>query len=310
MFRRRTKPWKKIIEIIKQTVKTRNSLGMPKAKLKPNIIIKDNNKYGAINSNRNTILETKYDYISALSDNNKTIFIVQKDGKYGIVNVNGEFILLLQYTDEMSTQAEEKSYSDGKIVIVNGTKWGLIDENGKFIINPNIESTSVPIMNDVWNDIYIDKNNNYYIPTGGYYDGGTGFINQDGTFVIAKQYWCGYATCRFDTNTGLAEVSKASRTYSEDDNLALSEYGEKSGIIDSKNNVIIPFEYGQIYILNRQRFIATDNYSSSANYWLINNKNEKINSRVYQLLRKTDYDNILLAQLNGNYGLIMIAILF
>ena len=101
------------------------------------LITVNNNKYGVIDYNGNTILDLKYDYIRIIDNT----FIIRENNKFGIINSNKEYILNSEYEEIID-------YKD-TYVIKKDNKYAIINKNKEIIINYEID--------------YIEKLNDYLI---------------------------------------------------------------------------------------------------------------------------------------------------
>ena len=91
------------------------------------LITVNDNCYGVINYNGETILDLKYDYIRIIDNG----FIIKENNKYGIINSNNEYILEPIYQDIIE-------YQD-KYAVKKDNKYAIIDNNKELIINFEIE---------------------------------------------------------------------------------------------------------------------------------------------------------------------------
>lgn len=101
------------------------------------IIIKSNNKYGVIGAtNGKPILESKYDSISYLP--NTKDFLVKSNGKYGIIARDTSIKAKIAY-DEIKIMDNQ----NGLYLVKENNLYGVIDTNGKVIIEPEYQSIGV-----------------------------------------------------------------------------------------------------------------------------------------------------------------------
>ena len=156
------------------------------------------------------------------------IFISQKD-HYGIVNSNSEEIIPPVY-DQMYWINNEKGYLATKL---NGL-WGIIDTKGQEIITPQWDYMEEKESDDELTLVHKDNN-------------GYGFINSEGNLIIPTQY--SKFGKYFSGNRGEQVYSLK---FMNGLVILAKNYGKesKSGALDNKNHVIIPFEYDILYGFN------------------------------------------------------------
>ncbi len=128
----------------------------------PNYIIVENNenKYGLIDKNGNTIIDFKYDYIRNCI--NKDEYLVLMDDKYGIINSKDEVILNNEY---------DSIYYIGNYKILNkDNKYG-VSYNNKIIVDTTLDNNKTDqglyftILNN--NLLLVTQNQSYLINSKG-----------------------------------------------------------------------------------------------------------------------------------------------
>jgi hypothetical protein len=157
-------------------------------------VIKQNNKYGLINTKGEIVVKPEWDYILG---ENEGIFPVEADGDWGYINKKGEIIIIPQYRDAdffyeglaLVGNEQEKygfinkkgdtlidliydesfgSFSNGLADVTINDSSGYIDKNGKVII-PLVYSTCYPFMSSYaevesfdGESLLVDKKGNSY----------------------------------------------------------------------------------------------------------------------------------------------------
>ena len=127
------------------------------------IVENDEDKYGIIDFNRTTILETKYDEIKAIYSNG--MYVVKEEGKYIIIDKTGQKIIDAFFEDV-------KEISNNYIVIAENNKYGVVDKENNKIINTTYED--IQIMNS---EYFIAKK-----------DGKYGILNKNQETVLNFEY--------------------------------------------------------------------------------------------------------------------------
>lgn len=107
--------------------------------------------YDLLNTEGNTLTNTRYAYVSSVSE--ETIGAC-KDGKYGFLNLSGAAIIPLNY-DHVA------SFHEGLAAVSKDNKWGYIDKTGKEAITPIYDSTwsfndglAIVSLNNKWGVIH------------------------------------------------------------------------------------------------------------------------------------------------------------
>lgn len=194
-----------------------------------------NGRWGIEDGNGNIIIPFEYDEIKLA---NKGNFNVRKNAKWGIIDKAGSVIIPCEY-DEIKPDVYKKDVFNVK---KNG-KWGIIDEDGVAIIPCEYDEIEVGFNSSytLINSFQLKKNGKWGIA-----DKTTGRI------VIP---------CEYDEIFKFAETMPVKK-------------GDKWGIIDDKNEVIIPFEYEGIELnkSNKEVLFAKKN----GKWGLINKKNQVI----------------------------------
>lgn len=164
-------------------------------------------KWGFSDSTKKIIVPIKYEGVKTFINHRSLVWL---NSKFGFVDYTGKEIIPLKYD-----YAEE--FKNGYVTRVgigkgNNLKVGLIDTAGDEIISPQYE-----LIEDFHGKNSLAKfqiNKKY------------GMINQKGVVIIPPLY------------SGLG--------YFNDEGYAIASFDKKRGIIDIKNQIVIPFEYDDI----------------------------------------------------------------
>lgn len=209
-----------------------------------------NGKYGLIDLDGNTLLNCDYDEITTLKSV-KENFVVKKNDKVGLVNSKGQEIIKTEYKD---IKTLKEGYKNEYIIVDENGNSGVISTSGTIIVEPaykeikylgNAEIYAV-MLDNVWT--LIKKNgevlNNTY-----------NYISAKGENVIVEK----------DGKYGIITTKgeeKIAPTY-ENLEYAFSVYyiakqEGKTGVINIENEVIVPFEYTNMYYLEEKGILVGD----------------------------------------------------
>lgn len=213
-----------------------------KALLEGMIITENNtssgNKVSVLNANNGEkILEAKYDEIEYLEHTKD--FLVTSEQKKGIISSNKKTIVKLQYDDIELMDYDKKLY----LVEVSGN-YGIIDFNGKKVINSDYSEIGIDISNFKENNIkskYIIAGN--LIPVKR--DNLWGFFNTNGEMVTDFKYDnIGYVTNNNKAGSGYSLL------YVPNYNVIVVGQNQKYSIITSDGKEIdgLPFVFDSIYL--------------------------------------------------------------
>ena len=185
----------------------------------------DNNKYGVIDNEGNTIIDLEYDELIVIPDQTTDLFICTYDVDYDnetystkVLNSDGEEIL----TDYSNVHAIEKSdvndvwYDTNLLIYEENGLYGLIDFNGTKILDA--EYTDIYALDGTEKSIVVEK------------DGLKGIVNSNLKKLVID--------CNYD------DVSTLS-TSSEDDGYIVSIDGSY-GIISASGKTILETNYTEI----------------------------------------------------------------
>ena len=95
-------------------------------------VIEIDGKYGAMDKDNNLVLPVKYQMIYP-ARLHSGIFFVRSDEGIGLVNEDGQ--VLVQSTDSNNFLIVNSE----RFFVLVGNKWGLIDQNENFIIEPQFD---------------------------------------------------------------------------------------------------------------------------------------------------------------------------
>ena len=299
------------------------------------------NKFGLVNQNGKIIMKAKYDYINVIS---KDFIIVNDNGAYYFINSKGDLVCELSFQDVATIDNISNMflvYNDDKVGLIDTNSNLLLEcnydnisilkgENNNIITATNGNTNEIYLydknsirsldeFNDLYamyyinNDIYLTNFegkyhiynietkslktlNNNYVAIEPYYNGIAlavneddlvGYIDENENVIIDYQY-------SFDTSTSFNQY-----------NLAVVGKNDLVGVINTKMQEIIPFNYLEIEIVNDDRFIVLDKNNKM---YIIDGSENKITTKDYDYIIDTEYSDIFLVSNTSNdntlYGII------
>lgn len=119
-------------------------------------------KIGAIDTRGNFIINPQYDKLKQDDE----LFIFQQNGKFGWLDSKGEVIIKADFPNVGAFGKSDLAPA------LSGSKWGFIDKEGTFVINPTFDSVYVfdGDLAPVWKD------------------GKMGFIDEKGEYAVSPQF--------------------------------------------------------------------------------------------------------------------------
>ena len=182
------------------------------------IVANYDGQWGFMDKNGNPLTDFEYEDFEEFSNDRAR---VKKNGKYGFIDAQCAVVIPIMY-DDCEPQFSETSSSNPRILplwVKLGGLYGFIDIFGHIVIKPKYEF--VQSFQDIWNRrplAAVVKN------------GAAGFISITGKVVIL----CIYEP-DFDQRENYCFLS----------GFANVKQGGKWGVIDQKNNIVIPFLYDE-----------------------------------------------------------------
>ena len=256
-------------------------------------------KAGILSAELKKIVPFEYDFLEIRYNDDSTI-VVGKDNKYGVINLNNEILVPLIY-DGIRSQFKDGYIVkvDKKQVVINNQNEIVIDsyfdriynpdlngnfalkDNGKYGLMNNTGKLLIPVENS---KIYFERIPNYYVVKKNRL---FGIYDKNGELIIPIIY--NRLMLVVDDKELLKTIDY------EEINRIIAVKDDKAGVIDMNNNVIIPFKYSYIGLINKKdKKNLIDNVKlignpSLKNYvykvsenekdsYLINEKNEIINN--------------------------------
>lgn len=283
-------------------------------------IIKYNDKYALLNLS-DEIMGNFYDTIEIYNNN---IAILLRFGQKTIYNtVDESFTCLTYLSDSKDAVKPAASYA----------KYGLIDDNFNWILEPKYDSISdfengkALVINECKTN-YIDKTGKL-LNTEWSWDksvefitvAGLSFIKYDNKYALVDENknkisdWYYYLT----EHNGNAIVKQGYYYYNFEDNMPVEYYGYysdlsssgnytdngyKYGFVDTGGNIVVDYQFDYTYSFSEGIAVA-ENYGDYYNYsyFLINEKGEIINSESFDYAG-TCSEGLIPVQRDGKYGYI------
>lgn len=227
------------------------------------IVITKNNKKGLLDFAGNTVLKNTYEELIL----KKNKIIGKSENNIDIFDNNLKLEKKLSLSDSNFKIYDEKK-SDNAVLIEQNSKKGLINIVDNKMMSPRFESLS--------------------------------FLDKSGLFLG-----------KYSTENYLIDVKKNIATLFTLNNyeefskgiVKTNKYGKNQGLIDSENNIILPYEYEISFLANNTAIIKKNNL-----YGLINEKGKIIMEPKYQKIATSDNayldgdDELILVKLNNKVG--------
>jgi hypothetical protein len=203
--------------------------------------------YGLVKTkNRKEILKTEYKSIRRFRGGKMGVSIINKAGKYGAINERGKIIAEPIYKKAELKDAY-KDYPDVKLTREDGTAF-VMDCWG----DPVKKTSASSIEDDdlIFEDMAIDEEEAGPPPP----RSTTTKIDVNGQqaleFTTTYTNYSGKRTAVKDTLTGIDQVIKVYHRYYSDKgygvDYVIAKKDDKTGIINSNNDILTPFEYDKI----------------------------------------------------------------
>ena len=243
------------------------------------IPIFEDDKWGVINSKVVKIIRNIYDEMIIIPNKNKDIFICNYDVNYNdetyktkVLNENSEEILT-EYENISAienTDGQKVWYEDNLLKYQKNGKYGLIDFEGKIIIEP--EYDNIYALEGIEKSIIIEK------------DGKKGLVNTSlGEIIIPVQY---------------LDISSLTDTY--DNGYIVKNENNKLGIISADKKKILEEKYDDIkHITGNDYYVVVDNGITE----VIDYTGQVILDKGFDSIEGIDLNNFIIIK-NSNYGVI------
>ena len=249
-------------------------------------VVKENEKYGVINTNGNIIIEAKYDDIK-IPNPEKAVFICYENDKTKVLNEKGEEIFT-QYEDiqplRLKNVISDLMYEKTTLKYSKNGKYGIIDIEGKKITNPIYEDIDTLQFKE--GELLVKK------------DGKYGVINIEGATLVKAQYDGIESDRYYEEETGYKKSGYiVSKTTDE---------GYRYGYVNIEGKQIIENKYNDLYrvtdINSKNVYIIC---AENGQYGLMKDGKQIINNE-YQSLVYNESNDTITALKGKKYGVFSI----
>lgn len=216
---------------------------LPNSNFQYFLLVKDGTKYGYLDREGKTVIETNYDEIGDFSENKLRVRI---GSQWGFLNKEGEWVIKPQFLKAQDFRENRAAVAIIPHKLGLNKRWGFIDEKGEWKISPEYLSAGNFSAGKAWvrkgfRVGFVDSEGEYLIQPD--FHGATdferghsvvkwearyGLINENGKWLIKPKY---LQITDFEASTGLAVAKKRN---------------SKIGLIDSLGNKKSKFDYALI----------------------------------------------------------------
>ncbi len=260
------------------------------------IIVKENDKYGAIDKDGNEVVPCKYHYPMVFYGD--LAKIKKREGKflkYGYINDKGEEVIPVKYT-------RLGEFKDGVAVATQNGKSGYINKDGEVEI-PFRYVEAEPFSEDLAVVRLFDENDESALDFKYFYIDKKGKTVVKGPFVIAESFSDGLAMVKKDYKSKIQYIDKIgkivlntsyrdAKSFSE--GLAPVQKGDllkgKWGFINKKGKEVIKPKYDGVENFHNGMAVVMlgDLYSKDVKYGLIDKAGKIVASIKYDKIRATE----------------------
>lgn len=268
-----------LIVISLKRLLTNNTRNKDVSSLTTYVTVLENNKWGVIDNKGNRIIDTVYDEMIIIPDKNEDLFVCTYDVDYNSENyktkiLNGEGKEI--FTEYNLVQAIENTdganvwYEGNVLKFVENGKYGLINFEGKKILNP--EYDNIYALTGIEKSLIIEK------------DGKKGLVNTSmGEVVIPVEY---------------ADITSLSDNYEE--GYIVKNLENKYGIINPDKTKILDTKYDEIRkVSGNNYYVVVENAKMS----VVDKSGDTILNTGFDSIEEINVDNFTVIK-NGKYGVI------
>ena len=268
------------------------------------IIVKNNNKYGAINSKGKVIIPTKYERLSSVWLKGKIYFKTYVKGKgYGLVDYNGDLILIPNYkkiwlADSIHYEYQYL-YSNYLFIKNKKGKWGLMNSEGEWIFMPKFQDIKY---------LYAKKML-FWVKKSGKW----GLLNQESNWVIEPKFQDieglnvkNFVKVKLSDKWGVLNEKNnwvIEPKFEDINELSVKGFvrvklADKWGILDFEGKYLLPTNYNKIIGMskNKKYIFLQDNLKQ---YYVMNLKEDVALVNKYSFISKTNWENIITVSVNN-----------
>ena len=247
-------------------------------------IVKEDNKYGIIDTQGEKVIEAKYEDIK-IPNPEKEIFICYENGETKVLNDTGEEIFTNYENIEplrLKNISSDLMYEKSVLKYCKDGKFGIIDFNGKKLTKAIYDEIDTLQFKE--GELLVKK------------DGKYGIIHIKGTTLVKTNY------DKIETDKFYEEENgykKSGYIVSK-----ITEQGYRYGYVDLKGKEIVETKYNDLYRI--AEINSEDIYiicAENGKYGLIKNS-KKIIENEYQALTYTESNNTIIALKGKKYGVL------
>ena len=250
-------------------------------------VLKENEKYGVIDTKGNKIIEAKYKDIK-IPNPEKDVFICYEENSTKTINSKNEEIYT-QYENieplRLKNVYSDLMYEKSTLKYSQNGKYGIIDINGKKLTNAIYDE--IDTLQTKEGELLVKKDNKY------------GVINIKGTTLVKIQYDKIEADKFYEEGTGYKKSAYiVSKT---------TEEGYRYGYVNLEGKEIVEVKYNNLYRITG--IDSEDSYlicAENGKYGLLKN-DKKIIDNEYQSLIYNESNNTITATKGKKYGVISIS---
>lgn len=277
------------------------------------ISVLENNKWGVIDNKGNKIIDSSYDEMVVIPNENEDLFICTYDIDYNNETYKTKVLnkdkneILTEYENVKPVENNDGSniwYEKNCLIFNKNEKFGLIDFEGKVLLEPIYDK--IYALLGIENSIIIEK------------DGKKGLANSSAGQVIIEPI--------YDDIVSLTETYENGYIVKNDQNKYGVISSDKTQILDNKydeikkvasSNYYVVVENGALEIINKAGEIVLNSGFDSVeeiqadNFIIIKNGKYGVIDNKGNLLIPTEYNNLkfatpnsLIAEKDGKYGII------
>lgn len=271
--------------IAKNVTKSRREYNIEQVENYNYFILKQNNKFGVIDTNGKILIESKFDSL-IMPNPSKAIFICKNDNNTIVLNDKGEEIFK-EYKNidaiRLKNIASDLMYEKSVLKFESDEKYGLINLDGKQILKPDYNS--IEGLSYKEGELLVQKDEKY------------GIVNIKGNELVKCEY----------------DKISVDNYYTEENNYKYAGYivgikteeGYRYGYINVNGKLLLDTQYNEI---SRITDIKDDK-----NIYLISAKNgqygltkngEKLTDNEYQSMTYNPNMNVIVVEKSKKYGVI------
>lgn len=271
---------KEIIPVIYDDL---DDFGSFQPKFKGLFLAKIGEKEGIIDTN-GVVIPVIYDRVYSIYSGGH--FVVEKDSLKGLYNVDGKLVAPIKY-DHITREKYKGSIS---LILKKDGLFGLFIDDAKRI-EPQFKS--LRLLSDGDGHLRVPSPGDYLFKRTENVEGKFGLINHiDGEIILPEQY--DEIECQVSSKDGYYFVVSK---------------GDKYGVVNHKNGIILPLVYESIDFKMANSYPShgyglTAVVQKNGKYGLVNMKKFEMIIPEYDYLEKIEQDGLFKAKKNGTYSLV------